>query len=77
MSFANGVTLEGHDAIRAFYRPLHAAVDERIEIRFLAMTERHLAAELEVEYPRTNGLRQVPARAAEGGMRGVRRRPPL
>lgn len=28
MSFANGATLEGHDMIRAFYEPLHAAMDE-------------------------------------------------
>ena len=49
-SFANGTTLRGRDEIVAFYRPLHAAIEETVEIQFIVMDDRHVAVELATEF---------------------------
>jgi hypothetical protein len=45
-SFNGGLTLNGRDAIVAFYRPFRAAVDETVDIRFLVMNDEHVAVEM-------------------------------
>jgi hypothetical protein len=49
-SFANGITLEGRDGVVAFYRPLHQAVKETVDILFLVMDDQHVAVELAAEF---------------------------
>lgn len=49
-SFNGGLTLAGRDAIVEFYRPFRKAVDETVDIRFLVMDDRHVAAELATEF---------------------------
>jgi SnoaL-like domain len=49
-SFNGGLTLNGRDAIVAFYRPFRAAVDESVDIRFLVMNDAHVAVEMATEF---------------------------
>lgn len=50
LSFSHGPTLRGRDAVVAFYRPMHECVKETVEIQFLVMDARHVAAELAAEF---------------------------
>jgi hypothetical protein len=49
-SFANGITLQGRDGVVAFYRPLHQAVKETVDIMFLVTDDHHIAVELAAEF---------------------------
>jgi hypothetical protein len=42
--------LHGRDAIVEFYRPFRQAVDQTIDIRFLVMSEEHVAVEMATEF---------------------------
>jgi hypothetical protein len=50
VSFNNGPVLRGRDAVIAFYRPIHAAVKETLEIKFLVMDSQHVAVEFATEF---------------------------
>jgi hypothetical protein len=50
LSFPFGVTLEGREAIVDFYRPIHAAVKEILEIDFLLVGADKIAVELYTEF---------------------------
>ena len=49
-SFCHGPTLRGRNAVVAFYRPFHEHVRETVEIKFLVMDHRYVAAELAAEF---------------------------
>jgi hypothetical protein len=50
LSFPDGTTLRGIDGVAAFYTPIHADVQEVLEIDFLLIGERGLAVELYTEF---------------------------
>lgn len=50
LSFPDGNTLRGIEGIKAFYTPIHADVQEALEIDFLLIGERGLAVELYTEF---------------------------
>jgi hypothetical protein len=49
-SFGHGPTLHGRAAVIDFYRPIHAAVQETVEVKFLVMDDHHVAVELDTEF---------------------------
>jgi SnoaL-like protein len=67
LSFPNGLDLHGRDEIVDFYRPLHQAVDERLEIAFLLMDDRHIAVELETEFHAREDFPAFPRRPLKAG----------
>ena len=67
LSFANGTTLRGRDGIVDFYRPLHRAVDEALDISFLVMDDRHVAVELETEFRAREDYEAFPRRPLKAG----------
>jgi hypothetical protein len=67
LSFPNGLTLEGPGGIVDFYRPMHQAVDESLEIRFLVMDDRHIAVELETEFRAHADFEAFPRRPLKAG----------
>ena len=67
LSFPNGLNLEGRDDIVAFYEPMHRAVHESLEISFLVMDERHIAAELETEFRAHADFEEFPRRPLKAG----------
>lgn len=50
LSFPDGNTLYGPDGIAAFYRPIHAELQEILDIDFLLIGERAIAIELYTEF---------------------------
>jgi SnoaL-like domain len=50
LSFPSGITLTGPDAIAGFYRSMHEAVREVMEIDFLLIGQDSVAAEFYVEF---------------------------
>jgi hypothetical protein len=67
LSFPNGLDLHGRDGIVDFYRPMHQAVDERLDIAFLVMDDRHIAAELETEFRAREDFAAFPRRPLKAG----------
>jgi len=67
LSFPDGRTLEGRDGIVAFYRPIHAAVREILEIDFLLVGERTIAVELYTEFHARTDFPDFPGRALKAG----------
>lgn len=49
-SFNGGLTLHGRDAIVEFYRPFRKAVDETVDLRFLMVSDEHVAVEMATEF---------------------------
>ena len=66
-SFANGITLEGTEAIRGFYEPLHAAVDETVEPTFVVIGDRHIAVELNAQFRARKDFDGLPGRSLKAG----------
>jgi hypothetical protein len=50
LSFPDGNTLYGLDGIKAFYQPIHAELQEVLDIDFLMIGERGVAIELYTEF---------------------------
>jgi SnoaL-like domain len=67
LSFPNGTTLEGREGIVAFYRPIHAAVKEVLEIDYLIVGEGKIAVELYTEFHAEKDFPGFPGRALEAG----------
>ena len=66
-SFANGITLKGRDAVISFYRPMHEAVRETVDIRFLVMDSQHVAVELNAEFRARRDYDKFPRRPLKAG----------
>ena len=49
-SFNGGLTLHGRGAIVDFYRPFRKAVDETVDIKFLMISDKHVAVEMATEF---------------------------
>lgn len=49
-SFNGGLTLHGRDAIVEFYRPFRKVVDEKVDIKFLMISDEHVAVEMATEF---------------------------
>jgi hypothetical protein len=67
LSFPDGNTLEGRQAIVDFYRPIHAAVKEILEIDYLLIGEDKIAVELYTEFHAERDLADFPGRGLEAG----------
>jgi hypothetical protein len=67
LSFPDGTTLEGRDAIVAFYRPIHAAVQEVLDIDFLLIGPRNIAVELYTEFHAREDFPTFPTRPLKAG----------
>jgi SnoaL-like protein len=61
LSFPDGNTLRGRDGFIAFYRPIHAAVQEVLEIDFLLIGADKIAVELYTEFHATRDLATFPS----------------
>ena len=67
LSFADGRTLRGRDGIVAFYRPIHAAVREVLEIEFLLIAGDRIATELYTEFHCVRDFPSFPGRRLSAG----------
>ena len=67
LSFPNGTTLEGREGIVAFYTPIHAAVQEILEIDFLMIGADKIAVELYTEFHAKTDFPDFPGRALRAG----------
>lgn len=61
LSFPDGNTLHGPDGIAAFYRPIHAEVQEILEVDFLLIGERAIAIELYTEFHAKRDTARLPS----------------
>lgn len=60
LSFPDGNTLHGTSGIADFYRPIHAELEERLEIDFLLIGERAVAIELYTEFHARRDTEKAP-----------------
>jgi hypothetical protein len=67
LSFPDGNTLHGLDGIKAFYTPIHADVQEVLDIDFLLIGEHALAVELYTEFRPRRDTNAFPGRSLKEG----------
>lgn len=67
LSFPDGSTLQGRDGIVAFYTPIHAELQEILEIDFLLIGERAIAIELYTEFHAKQDTDRFPGQALKQG----------
>lgn len=67
LSFPDGNTLHGLDGIKAFYTPIHADLQEILDIDFLLIGERALAVELYTEFHAKTDTDAFPGQSLKQG----------
>ena len=67
LAFPDGRTVTGRDGIVAFYRPIHRAVHELLDIRFLLTGADRVAAELYTEFRCVQDMPTFPGRPLAAG----------
>jgi SnoaL-like domain len=67
LAFPDGNTLRGRQGIVDFYRPIHAAVKEVLEIEFLLVGEDKIAVELYTEFHAERDLAEFPSGPLRSG----------